>query len=160
MPILDVRRHSMRKTDGGSQLSQEGVMLAREIGNNMGPFASVVTSVLPRARETAIAMGFAVDQELVTLAPEEVFAELQTIDWATEPDPFGLASTLIQSNGAYARYAHSIAAMWRQGCSVLVPPDLTGSGSSSIVGDISFKNLSGRLPCSRLTSLTVRTEQP
>ena len=26
----------------------------------------------------------------------------------------------------------------RQGCSVLVPPDLTGSRSSSIVGDISF----------------------
>ena len=25
-----------------------------------------------------------------------------------------------------------------QGCSVLVPPDLTGSHSSSIVGDISF----------------------
>ena len=29
-------------------------------------------------------------------------------------------------------------ALGGQGCSVLVPPDLTGSGSSSIVGDISF----------------------
>src|SRR6266581_2060501 len=67
MQTLEIRRHSMRKLGGGSQLSQEGVAYARRLGAAMGPFACVATSVVPRARETAIAMGFAVDYELVTL---------------------------------------------------------------------------------------------
>ena len=67
MKMLEIRRHSMRKEGGGSQLSQEGVSLARQLGTSLGPFALVVTSVLPRTRETAIAMGFAVDYELVML---------------------------------------------------------------------------------------------
>ncbi|MEM7028287.1 MAG: hypothetical protein AAF629_01750 [Chloroflexota bacterium] len=113
MPTLEVRRHSHRKTDGGSQLSQFGVSFAREIGDTMGAFSSVVTSVVPRTRETAIALGFAVDQELITLAPEEVYAELQAIDWTREPNPFTLAANLIRANGAYARYAHALAARWR-----------------------------------------------
>lgn len=49
-------------------LSQDGVTLARKIGSNMGPFARVVTSTVPRAYETAIAMGFAVDEQLDELA--------------------------------------------------------------------------------------------
>lgn len=65
---LEIRRHSLRKNTGGSQLSQAGVELARKLGDSMGPFAVVATSVVPRARETALAMGFAVDQEMVTLA--------------------------------------------------------------------------------------------
>ena len=36
--------------------------LARLAGQNLGPFDRVVTSTLPRAIETAIAMGFAVDE--------------------------------------------------------------------------------------------------
>lgn len=48
----------------GAHLSQEGVTLARFIGQGLGPFDRVVTSTLPRAFETAIAMGFAVDEQI------------------------------------------------------------------------------------------------
>jgi hypothetical protein len=54
---LEIRRHSLRKNTGGSQLSQQGVELARSVGATMGTFAVVATSVSPRARETAVAMG-------------------------------------------------------------------------------------------------------
>lgn len=78
MKTLELRRHSFRKQGGGSQLSQQGVTYARRLGATLGPFAYVVTSVVPRARETAIAMGFAVDQEIVTAAADEgVYAEME-----------------------------------------------------------------------------------
>ncbi len=40
----------------------DGVRLARKVGTGMGPFAYVVASPIPRTAETAIAMGFAVDE--------------------------------------------------------------------------------------------------
>jgi broad specificity phosphatase PhoE len=65
MRWLEVRRHSLTKkgsTRGrGSHLSAEGVVLARLVGDSLGPFAVVVTSASPRAIETAVAMGLAVD---------------------------------------------------------------------------------------------------
>jgi broad specificity phosphatase PhoE len=65
MRWLEVRRHSLTKKDPargrGSHLSAEGVALARLVGGSLGPFARVVTSASPRAVETAVAMGFAVD---------------------------------------------------------------------------------------------------
>ncbi len=51
------------RVNPGKHLSQAGVSLARRIGETMGPFDRVVTSTLPRAFETAIAMGFAVDAQ-------------------------------------------------------------------------------------------------
>ncbi len=67
MPTLEIRRHAHR-TKAGQHLLQEGVSLARRLGDEMGPFARVVTSPLPRAYETALAMGFAVDQQVDILA--------------------------------------------------------------------------------------------
>jgi broad specificity phosphatase PhoE len=65
MRWLEVRRHSVTKKSSarrpGSHLSQEGVDLARLVGRSLGSFASVVTSASPRAIETALAMGYAVD---------------------------------------------------------------------------------------------------
>jgi broad specificity phosphatase PhoE len=65
MRWLEVRRHSLTKKGHvrgtGSHLSQDGVDLARLVGGSLGRFASVVTSVSPRATETALAMGYAVD---------------------------------------------------------------------------------------------------
>jgi len=49
-------------------LTQRGVSLAREVGQGIGPFSYVVTSTLPRAFETAIAMGFAVDEQIELLS--------------------------------------------------------------------------------------------
>jgi hypothetical protein len=63
MRWLEVRRHSAtkRSREPGSHLSPEGVDLARRVGRSLGSFASVVTSASPRAIETALAMGYAVD---------------------------------------------------------------------------------------------------
>lgn len=62
MQYIELRRHSMRQKPG-SHLTQAGLDLARKTGKIMGPFTRVVTSDLVRAVETAVAMGFAVDEE-------------------------------------------------------------------------------------------------
>jgi broad specificity phosphatase PhoE len=46
----------------GSHLSAQGIALARAMGAELGPIARVLTSTSPRAIETAIAMGLAVDE--------------------------------------------------------------------------------------------------
>ena len=138
MNILEVRRHSLTKRDrGGSQLSQEGVDLARRLGESMGPFARVVTTVSPRARETAIAMGFAVDFEIVTLAMDpEVYADARNSPfWGIQGERFfGELSDLVGRDGALGRFAHSLAALWRD---VLTPlRDAENALVTSHSGDI------------------------
>ncbi|HEV8298679.1 MAG TPA: hypothetical protein VGQ20_15340, partial [Acidimicrobiales bacterium] len=63
--VLEVRRHSHTKQGEargrGSSLSRDGVALARVLGARTGPFAYVCTSQAPRTLETALAMGFSVD---------------------------------------------------------------------------------------------------
>lgn len=114
MKTLEIRRHSFRKQGGGSQLSQEGVAYARALGTAMGPFARVVTSVVPRARETAIAMGFAVDHEIVSLVDDRaVYAELAAARSWEAAEPFAALARVVQSGGSTYRYAHSLAALWR-----------------------------------------------
>jgi broad specificity phosphatase PhoE len=55
-------------------LSQEGIELARLVGNGSGPFDRVITSTAPRAFETAIAMGFAVHEQrpLIEMIPVDM----------------------------------------------------------------------------------------
>lgn len=114
MRILEVRRHSMRKSGGGSQLSQEGVDYARALGATLGPYACVVASVVPRARETAIAMGFAVDYELVPLAADEAtYAEMGESRWWLAASPFQALALLMVEKGALWRYGNAVAALWR-----------------------------------------------
>lgn len=62
MAVIEHRRHSWREPPG-QHLTQRGVELARRVGETMGRFDLVVTSDLPRAFETAIAMGYAVDRQ-------------------------------------------------------------------------------------------------
>lgn len=135
MKTLEIRRHSLRKHGGGSQLSQEGVDYARRIGASMGPFARVVTSVVPRARETAIAMGFAVDEEIVTLASEESFyAEAEASLWWEAPQPFAALAKIVAAQGATWRYAHALVAAWRD---ILTPlPDGSAALMIAHSGDI------------------------
>jgi hypothetical protein len=95
---LEVRRHSLRKTGGGSQISQAGVDLARRVGASIGPFHRVAASVSPRTRETAIAMGFAVDEELVTLLDEEATAaEFEANRWWEAPQPFVALADIVRA---------------------------------------------------------------
>ena len=62
----------------GQHLSQDGVSLAQHVGQDLNPFDLVVASELPRAIETAIAMGFAVDRLDVDLGvlPKEVLTAI------------------------------------------------------------------------------------
>lgn len=125
MKTLEVRRHSMRKAQpqGGSQLSQEGVEYARRVGATLGPFAQVVTSVAPRARETAIAMGFAVDYELVTLVSDEAFyIESEANRWWEAAQPFVALAQVLATHRATWRYAHALVAMWRD-ITMAIPED-------------------------------------
>ena len=66
MRSIQIRRHSYTKKGAargkGSHLSAAGVTLARRIGAETGPFELVLTSTVPRTLETAIAMGYAVDE--------------------------------------------------------------------------------------------------
>jgi broad specificity phosphatase PhoE len=101
---LEIRRHSIR-SPLGDHLNQTGVTLARLVGQNIGPFDRVVTSTLPRAFETAIAMGFAVDEqnELMSTYGGAVSNE------APWPQPFYNYSEIIKQDGAAARYAKKLA---------------------------------------------------
>ena len=103
MKTLEIRRHSIR-SPLGDHLNQTGVTLARLVGQNIGPFDRVVTSTLPRAFETAIAMGFAVDEqnELMSTFGSAVESE------APWPQPFTNYAEIIKQEGAAARYATEI----------------------------------------------------
>jgi broad specificity phosphatase PhoE len=114
MKNIEIRRHSIRSKPG-DHLNQSGVTLARLVGENLGPFDRVVTSTLPRAFETAIAMGFAVDEqnELMSTYGRDVGRE------APWPLPFALYAEVIRNGGAAARYAHQLAALYSKLATVL-----------------------------------------
>jgi len=107
MKTIEIRRHSIRSKPG-DHLNQQGVTLARLIGQNLGPFDRVVTSSLPRAFETAIAMGFAVDEqiELMSSYGREVEREA--------PWPLSCAgyAAAMRKGGAAERYANQLAAVY------------------------------------------------
>ena len=103
MKTLEIRRHSIR-SPLGEHLNQTGVTLARLVGQSIGPFDRVVTSTLPRAFETAIAMGFAVDEqnELMSTYGGAVSNE------APWPQPFYNYSEIMKLEGVAARYAKKL----------------------------------------------------
>ena len=109
MRYLEVRRHTMR-TKPGQHLSQAGVSLARRLGETLGPYDRVVTSTLPRAFDTAIALGFAVDEqhELLAQMPDGVEDE---VDWATG---FPGIARAVALGGATARLAADQARRWAE----------------------------------------------
>jgi broad specificity phosphatase PhoE len=90
MRYVELRRHTMR-VKPGQHLSQAGVDLARRLGETIGPFSHVVTSTIPRAYETAIAMGFAVDEQLpeLSMLPDGLEDE---VNWDAGFATFALAS--------------------------------------------------------------------
>ena len=108
MRYLEVRRHTMRAKPG-QHLTQAGVTLARRVGEEMGPFDRVITSDRPRAFETAIAMGFAVDlqDESLSAVPEAADKEMQ---WDSG---FAEIAKAVKKGGAAAEFAQVLAALWR-----------------------------------------------
>jgi len=142
MRTLEIRRHSLRKTGGGSQLSQVGVDLARRLGAAAGPFARVAASVAPRTRETALAMGFAVDEELVVLTDHGAAAQaFERHRWWEAPAPFAALADLVRREPAARAHATAYAAAWRD--LVLQVPD----GAAALVIGHSGDLESGLVAC-------------
>jgi broad specificity phosphatase PhoE len=104
MKTLEIRRHSIR-SKLGDHLNQSGVTLARLIGQSIGPFDRVITSTLPRAFETAIAMGFAVDEqnELMNTYGSSVAND------APWPQPFRNYAEIVKEQNSAAKYAQKLA---------------------------------------------------
>jgi broad specificity phosphatase PhoE len=104
MKIIEIRRHSIRSKPG-DHLSQQGVTLARLAGENLGPFDKVITSTMPRAFETAIAMGFAVDEQLELLNSTGDAVE-DEIPW---PQKFEVYAKAFTRGGAVTKYGRVLA---------------------------------------------------
>jgi broad specificity phosphatase PhoE len=105
MPTIEIRRHAYTKKgegrDKGSHLSAEGVAQARRIGGEIGACDLVLTSPVPRALETAIAMGFAVHNQLEALGDlsPAATAEIGHHErWAWE-EPFVRFAHLVRLGG-------------------------------------------------------------
>jgi broad specificity phosphatase PhoE len=107
MKTLEIRRHSIR-SNPGDHLNQSGVSLARRVGEGLGPFDYVVTSTLPRAFETALAMGFAVNGqiELMSMSGADVERE---VPW---PQAFAAYARAVRRGRAAAQYAGQLAAYY------------------------------------------------
>jgi broad specificity phosphatase PhoE len=101
---IEIRRHSIRSIPG-DHLSQEGVTLARRVGQELGPFERVVTSILPRAFETAIAMGFAVNEQVKLLSTYSDAVEYE-VPW---PQPFVAYAKAVKRDKSAAHYAKQLA---------------------------------------------------
>jgi broad specificity phosphatase PhoE len=118
MRVLDIRRHTMRRKPG-DHLSHSGIKLARQVGQQSGPFNLVVTSTIPRAIETAIAMGFEIDETIdgLGLLPDSV---MMAVGW---PRRFDEIAPLL--SGDVAGFATSIAGLWRN-IAMKLPPSEHG----------------------------------
>jgi len=103
MKTIEIRRHSIR-SNPGVHLNQQGVTLARLVGQNLGPFDRVITSTLPRAFETAIAMGFAVDEQVELMSTYGDSVEREA------PYPLSCAgyAEVVRKGGAAAKYANQL----------------------------------------------------
>ena len=107
MKTIEIRRHSVR-SQPGEHLNQSGVSLARLVGQSLGPFDRVVTSTLPRAFETAIAMGFAVDEQ------NELMSTFGNAVGVEAPWPLSCAgyAEVVRKGGAAGKYAHQLAEVY------------------------------------------------
>jgi broad specificity phosphatase PhoE len=92
MPILEIRRHAERTDRGNEQsaLSAAGRDMAKSLSKKSGPFALVLSSPLPRAKETAQLIGGRLDAMEPGFLPEmggaigdRIFGEMRALaDWA------------------------------------------------------------------------------
>ena len=115
MRWLEVRRHSLTKQGAargrGSHLSAEGVKLARLVGDPLGPYATVVTAASSRAIETALAMGFAVD-DTVELPSGYVPGEVEHHDQWRWPQPYRTYAELVGRGLGLASVAEAHRRIW------------------------------------------------
>lgn len=107
MRTLEIRRHSFTKKGEargrGSDLSREGVTAARSLGARLGEFDHVVASTSPRTMETAIAMGFAVDDLMEMPSPTET-GEVEFHSWREWNDPYTTLRSMSLESRAIAAF--------------------------------------------------------
>ena len=118
MRTIEIRRHAYtKKGEGrgkGSHLSIEGVALARQIGGEIGPFDLVLTSLVPRALETALAMGFAVNDQLEALGDLSAAASAEIGHqerWAWQ-EPFVRFAHVVRQGGHTTRMGERQRETW------------------------------------------------
>lgn len=104
MKFIEHRRHSVYATTS-RHLNQRGIDLARKLGKNIGPFDLVITSTVPRAFETAIAMGFEVNETIKEISSISS-AVNQEIPWDAG---FRQFAEVFQYNGATTLWARKLA---------------------------------------------------
>lgn len=107
MKMLDVLRHTMRRKPG-AHLSQDGIALARLVGDVSVVYDRVFSSPLPRAIETALVMGFEVHEIIDGLS--DISEEMtRGIAW---PNSYSGVMQIIKSEGPCAEFAYKQAALW------------------------------------------------
>ena len=130
MRTIEIRRHSFTKKGtgrgSGSALSREGVVAARRLGDASGGFDHVVASTSPRTMETAIAMGFAVDDLLEMPSPVET-EEVEFHEWRSWDDPFAVFRSRSGESPAVGAYVHA------QARRLLAVADQVGDGGCALV---------------------------
>jgi broad specificity phosphatase PhoE len=91
MPILDIRRHAQRQNinDQQSALSTAGQEMCERLAKEAPKYALVVSSPLPRAKETAQRIAGRLDSVEAGLLPDlggqaaQLFGEMRTLaDWS------------------------------------------------------------------------------
>lgn len=117
MRWLEVRRHSLTKEGvdrgHGSELSARGVALARAVGDGLGQISYVVTSAVPRAMETAIAMGCSVD-EAVHLPSGYVSGEVAHHEQWSWPRPYVRYAEMLGHASGLAAVTRVHEAVWAE----------------------------------------------
>ena len=104
MKVLEFRRHSKR-TIPSPHLNQEGIDKARKIGEELGKYDLVGSSYAPRAIETAVAMGYAVDEIYDELSMTPDYIEDEVV-WGMNFSEF---SDVIRKEGKTYNYVHEMA---------------------------------------------------
>jgi broad specificity phosphatase PhoE len=114
MRQLEVRRHSFTKKGDnrrrGSDLSSKGVSAARTVGTRIGPVGYVAASEAPRTVETAIAMGYAVD-DILPMGSGYVGTVAHHNQWSW-PYPFVRYRQILDDDPAFAGAADRELKLW------------------------------------------------
>lgn len=117
MKTLEVRRHSLTKKgparERGSLLSVEGVRAARSVGEALPDFGYVLTGPDRRHTETAIAMGYAVD-ETVEWPSGYVAGVVEHHDQWRWSQPFVRYAELLRMSPALRDVAQTHLGHWRR----------------------------------------------
>lgn len=118
MRTVEIRRHCFTKKGdargNGSHLSRAGVAQARRIGDTLGAFDLVLTSHIPRTLETAIAMGYAVDDQIEVMGdiPADVWDEIGHQERWEWDEPFARFAEFVGRGGATARMGTNQRETW------------------------------------------------